>query len=121
MNPPTRVLIVDDDDDVRETLQMILADEGFEVMTAANGREALQVLRTPQRPEAVLLDLLMPVMDGWQTIDALRAEGLLDKVRIVICTSAPKDAPTGFPILPKPIDLHELLAQVSGRGRGTPS
>ena len=117
MNSPARVLIVDDDDDVRETLQMILTEEGLEVMMAANGREALQVIRTPQRPEVVLLDLLMPEMDGWQTIDALRAEGLLDKVRIVICTSAPKDAPEGFPVVAKPIDLTELLAQVTANAR----
>jgi CheY-like chemotaxis protein len=117
MNAPTHVLIVDDDDDVRETLQLILSDEGFEVTTAANGREALRVLRHPPRPAVVLLDLRMPEMDGWQTVDALRAEGLLGEVRIVICTSAPTDAPEGFPVLAKPINLDELLAQVTEAGR----
>jgi CheY-like chemotaxis protein len=116
MSSPNRVLIVDDDDDVRETLEIILTDEGLEVMTAANGREALQVLRT-RRPDVVLLDLLMPEMDGWQTIDALRAEGLRGEVRVVICTSAPKDAPEGFPVLAKPIDLNELLAEVTANTR----
>jgi two-component system, OmpR family, response regulator len=113
MTSPTHVLLVDDDDDVRETLQLILNDEGFEVTTAANGREALRVLRSEPRPAVVLLDLRMPEMDGWQTIDALRAEGLLGEVPIVICTSAPRDAPEGFPVLSKPIHLDELLTEIS--------
>jgi CheY-like chemotaxis protein len=106
------VLIVDDDDDVREILRLVLETEGFEVVTASNGREALQVLERPPRPSLMLLDLRMPDMDGWQTIAALRAKGTLGDVPIVLCTSAPADAPEGFRVLPKPVDLDELLAVV---------
>ncbi|HTJ42474.1 MAG TPA: CBS domain-containing protein [Kofleriaceae bacterium] len=65
-----RVLVVDDDPDIRDQLAEILAEEGYEVITAANGREALERLRDGGRPALILMDLLMPVMDGW----ALRAE-----------------------------------------------
>jgi CheY-like chemotaxis protein len=113
MPDPAPVLVVDDDDDVRETLGMLLELEGFAVRSAANGREALPWLLGPpgaERPRAVLLDLRMPVMTGWDVIEALRGEGRLGEVPIVLCTSSPEDAPEGFPIVPKPVDLDELLA-----------
>lgn len=110
VNP--RVLVVDDDDDVREALELVLASEGVVVETAANGREALARLEAGPRPDMVLLDLRMPELDGWQTIEALRARGALEKLRILICTSAPGDAPPGFTVLPKPVDLEKLLAHV---------
>src|SRR5687768_17065633 len=105
MTPRSRVMIVDDDDDVRELLEIILSAEGIAVTTAANGREALDQLERGPPPDVMLLDLRMPELDGWQTIEALRAKGALDMLRIVICTSAPADAPRGFPVLPKPVDL----------------
>lgn len=106
------ILIVDDDDDVREILRLALEAEGLSVETAANGSEALAALEA-QRAVLMLLDLRMPELDGWQTIDALRARGTLDALRIVVCTSAPADAPPGFRVLPKPVDLDELLALVA--------
>ena len=69
-----RVLVVEDDDEIRRSLAEILGDVGFEVETAENGQVALELLaRMEPPPEVILLDLMMPVMDGWQ----LRAE--LDK------------------------------------------
>lgn len=68
--PAQPVLVVDDDADIREQLAEILADEGYDVITAANGVEALERVRAGARPALILLDLFMPVMDGW----ALRAE-----------------------------------------------
>jgi CheY-like chemotaxis protein len=114
---PTNILIVDDDLDVRETLTVILESEDYQVTTAENGREALQVLAAPGRPSVILLDLRMPEMDGWQVIETLRARGALAEIPIVICTSAPYDAPPGFPVVAKPIDLDDLLAKLS-KARG---
>lgn len=106
------ILIVDDDDDVRDILRLALEAEGISVETAANGREALAALEKPQRPALMLLDLRMPELDGWQTIDTLRARGELDDLHIVVCTSAPADAPPGFRVLAKPVDLDQLLRLV---------
>src|SRR5690349_3166740 len=60
-----RVLIVDDDAAICLSLGDSLRDDGFDVTTAANGSEALEVLRTSPPPSAIILDLMMPVMDGW--------------------------------------------------------
>src|SRR5579862_4602951 len=60
------ILIVDDDPDIRDSLKEVLEDEGYEVNGVANGREALDYLRKSPRPCVILLDLMMPVMDGWQ-------------------------------------------------------
>ena len=59
------ILVVDDDPDVRESLTDILVDEGYRVTGARNGREALEVLRGHTRPSLILLDMMMPEMDGW--------------------------------------------------------
>src|SRR5579871_948059 len=62
---PPRLLLVEDDAAIRESLGEGLQEEGFEVVPAANGQEALDILRDGPRPAAILLDLMMPVMDGW--------------------------------------------------------
>jgi two-component system chemotaxis response regulator CheY len=61
-----RVLIVEDDRSIRGTLAEILADEGYLVQTAENGQQALEVCRAQLAPDLILLDLQMPVMDGWE-------------------------------------------------------
>lgn len=107
------VLVVDDDDDVREVMALILQDEGFLVTTAANGREALERLEHVPEPRVMLLDLMMPVMSGWETIQALRDRGLLERLRIVVCTSAPGEAPKGFPVVAKPIQFGALVSAIA--------
>jgi two-component system, response regulator, stage 0 sporulation protein F len=108
MSDPIRVMIVDDDDDLREMLVLVLESEGFHTCGAMNGVEALDALQG--FTGVVLLDLRMPVMSGWDVIEALRRQGRLGSVPIAICTSSPADAPDGFPILPKPIDLDQMTA-----------
>src|SRR5947207_15447872 len=74
MDPRDYILIVEDDFDIREALTQILEDEGFQVRCASNGREALEVATSGPAPRLILLDLMMPVMNGWQ----FRAEQLKD-------------------------------------------
>ena len=61
---PTQVLVIDDDDDVRESVAEILADQGYQTATASNGQEALEYLHQHPPPDVILLDLMMPVMSG---------------------------------------------------------
>jgi two-component system OmpR family response regulator len=111
MSEPIQVLVVDDDDDVREMLSLVLEAEGFRVRTAWNGREALtELARLPAG--VMLLDLRMPIMTGWEVIDVLREEGRLRRIPIAICTSSPRDAPQGFPILPKPVDFDQMVGMI---------
>jgi CheY-like chemotaxis protein len=107
------VLLVEDEKDSRDTLRELLELEGFRVQTAGNGREALDALNASgDRICIVLLDLFMPVMDGWQVVEQLRADGRLANTKIVIITSAPYRAPAGLPVFPKPLDLDKVMSEV---------
>jgi CheY-like chemotaxis protein len=107
------ILIVEDEKESRDSLREILEFEGYAVETAVNGREALEALNVSDRRVCImLLDLFMPVMDGWQVIDQLRAEGRLDSTKIVIITSAPYRAPAGLPVFQKPLDLDKVMNEV---------
>jgi CheY-like chemotaxis protein len=107
------VLIVEDEVESRETLRDLLELEGYQVRTAANGREALDVLNAADtRICIMLLDLFMPVMDGWQVIDQLRADGRLGCPHVVIITSAAHRAPAGIPVIEKPLDLDKVMTAV---------
>jgi CheY-like chemotaxis protein len=107
------ILVVEDEKESRDSLREILEFEGYKVETAVNGREALDALNASgDRICIVLLDLFMPVMDGWQVIDQLRADGRLSRTQIVIITSAPHRAPSGLPVFQKPLDLDKVMNEV---------
>jgi CheY-like chemotaxis protein len=82
----TSVLVVDDEKDIREMLRIAFISNGYEVFTAANGVEALTSIRRAQ-PSVVLLDLMMPQMSGYEVVESLRQDGLLDLLPIVILTA----------------------------------
>jgi two-component system, chemotaxis family, chemotaxis protein CheY len=98
------VLVVDDDEAVRETVCEALEMIGCTAITAENGVDALKVLET-HRPCLIVLDLLMPVMTGQEMLEAMRKEPKLADLPVLISTSAPHIAPAGVPVLAKPIDL----------------
>ena len=115
------VLIVDDDLDIREALSQILEDQGFDVVTAANGQEALALLRGLEvRPSVILLDLMMPIMDGYGFLDAYRDDASLAVVPVAIITAGNGidhsriDSVT--PIIPKPIDVRRLFTTLGDLG-----
>jgi DNA-binding response OmpR family regulator len=116
------ILIVEDDFDIREALTQILEEEGYAVRGAANGREALDVATADSPPSLIVLDLMMPVMNGWQ----FRAEQLknarLAAVPVLVISADPhlqsKAASLGVAgLLKKPISLDELLAAVKNHCR----
>jgi CheY-like chemotaxis protein len=107
-----RILLVEDDVGVREGISDCLVLEGYEVDTAANGAEALARLRAGTRPGLILLDLVMPVMNGAQLLARLRHEPGLADIPVVLMTAAmPPGArlPPASGYLSKPFDLSELL------------
>lgn len=107
------ILVVEDEKESRDTLKELLELEGYRVETAVNGREALDRLAAiGDQICIVLLDLFMPVMDGWQVIDQLKADGRLDRTNIVIITSAAYRAPAGLPVFEKPLDLDKVMSAV---------
>jgi CheY-like chemotaxis protein len=111
---PTPILVVDDDPDIREALRDILDDAGYSVVLAFHGQMALEMLGTMRRPCLVLLDWMMPVMDGAQFLHLLRENPLYDTVKVILCTASGRDVPPGAQgLLRKPFELEELLAVVS--------
>jgi serine/threonine-protein kinase RsbW len=117
MSPATdsgrAVLVVEDDDATREAECLLLRSQGYEVASAADGREALDRLRAGLRPGAILLDLMMPVLDGY----AFRAEQLRDPelgaIPVVVCSAAAELPGRADPlcpaaVLPKPVEPDEV-------------
>jgi CheY-like chemotaxis protein len=106
------ILVVEDDADIRAALSSILGGEGYAVFCANDGCEALGLLRRGLRPDAILLDLMMPVMSGWQVMEALVEDCELCKTPVVV-VSASHDAPAGAQaFLAKPFGIDALLSTV---------
>jgi CheY-like chemotaxis protein len=105
------ILVVDDELDIRESLQELFEDAGFQVLTAADGVEALAVM-DGEPPCIVILDLLMPGLTGDQVYDSMRRDDRLRAVPVIIATSDPARAPRDVPVLRKPIDVGRLLDAV---------
>ena len=106
------ILIVDDDDDVRQTLTELLEDEGYKAVGAGNGVEALQQLQRSPLPCVILLDLTMPVMDGLQFREEQIRDGRLSAIPVVVITAGGrlgKTPPLGMPVMTKPFDIDALL------------
>jgi CheY-like chemotaxis protein len=110
------VLIVEDDRDTREMLGRFLELEGFDVHTAANGELALKVLQDEEPPSVIILDLMMPVMNGWQFRLAQQSDPNLSQIPVVVVTAAgvrediPAISADGW--LSKPVDFDRLLATI---------
>ena len=81
------ILVVDDDADLRQTLQLLLDDSGYRVTAAASGQAALDQLLAGARPDLILLDLMMPEMNGWQFLERARADASLAAIPVVIMTA----------------------------------
>jgi CheY-like chemotaxis protein len=109
------VLIVEDDEQIRETLGLILELEGYSVRSAANGQEALALLR--ESPTSlIILDLMMPVMSGWEFLAEREKEESLAAIPVVVMTAGSRsdERPRNInAFLSKPVELEELLGTVS--------
>ena len=106
------ILVVEDDHDIRVGVRTLLEDEGFRVLTVTDGRSALDLLeRASEPPRLILLDLMLPVMDGWRFAELLRKRPRLARIPIVIMSAyeepPPPDGIVGF--LKKPVDAEALL------------
>lgn len=114
--PSPLILLVEDDAAIRETVSECLLSEGYRVDAAEHGAEALARLVEGERPALVLLDLVMPVMNGAELVERVRREPSLAGVPLVLMTAAISAPGTPLPrvdaTLVKPFDLDDLLAAV---------
>jgi CheY-like chemotaxis protein len=110
MTRATRILIVDDDVDFSAAMRDLLEDQGCTVLDAADGSEALRILRGGPLPHLILFDLRMPGMNGWEFHDELQREPRLAAVPLAVLSAVSCARPSGdMHVLHKPIDLPNLL------------
>jgi CheY-like chemotaxis protein len=115
MNERPRLLIVDDDPELRQSAVDALSDAGYDTAVAGNGWEALAATQGPHVPQLILLDLMMPDMNGWQFREAQQRDARIRDIPLVVITASrdlvnhPIDADG---VLLKPFGLNDLLGQV---------
>lgn len=109
------ILIVEDDDDIRNVMIDLLESEGYAAQAATNGKEALDLLGTITKPCLVLLDMMMPIMNGRQFLDKVMSDAVLAPIPVLIVSAVADKTNTegsvGF--LKKPIDIDVVLNVVS--------
>ena len=121
-----RVMIVEDDFETRELIAEVLRDDGYAVQTAANGAEALATLRTvtDERPDIILLDLMMPIMSGWQFLDERATDQDLARIPVLVLSADPSRQLASsrgvVAVVGKPFDLPRLLKLVRAVTKAQP-
>ncbi len=111
-------MVVEDDQAIREVLTEVLRFEGFEAFGAANGREALNMLEGHDTPSLIILDLMMPVMNGWEFLDRIHQKPALASIPVIVASaglSRPEGPESAVDFMRKPIDLDEFIARVKKR------
>jgi two-component system chemotaxis response regulator CheY len=108
------VLIVEDDIGIRESLQEALQMDGYSVIAAVHGEDALKYLNTGRvRPSLILLDLMMPVMNGWEFLKTVKANARFSNIPVIVLSAAAKDTGSedlhAVAFLKKPVDLDTLI------------
>jgi DNA-binding response OmpR family regulator len=108
------ILLVEDEDELRDVLTDILEDEGYDVIPASNGKQARDYLDTA-RPSVIILDLMLPIMNGWEYLRALRSDERFASIPVLVTTGVDRDRPPGASaILKKPYSVGELV-EILGR------
>jgi CheY-like chemotaxis protein len=112
----THILVVEDDEDSRSAICDVLIDAGYLPFAVGDGVEALEHLRTGARPNLIVLDLMLPRIDGWRFLSILSKEHELSAIPVVVCSGAVDPHPPGVPrdhVLTKPIKLDALMEFVT--------
>lgn len=112
--PKCTVLVVDDDEGIRTAMAEILELLGYEVSVAADGQEAVEMLKVGLEPRAIVLDMMMPRMDGWTFLSRIRADPRFRELPVVVASAVVGECPAGADAwLQKPFDLADLDREVA--------
>jgi CheY-like chemotaxis protein len=110
------VIVVDDTENIRDAVLEVLGEEGIRAIGFTDGAAALEHLRSGvELPIAILTDLMMPVLDGWQLVECLRGDARLSGIRVIAMTANPMCVgPHAVPLLRKPFHVSDLLGALEG-------
>ncbi len=116
MKQKAKILVIDDDADLATVMKGALESKSYEVIVAYNGKEGLEKAKK-EKPDLVILDILMPVMDGWIFADLFRKDPSLAKTPVIALSSFSESLGQPFPFevsefVPKPLKPKELVAKV---------
>lgn len=118
-----KILVVEDDDMIREAMKLFLELEGYQVFTAPDGKQAIDQLARIPAPELILLDLMMPVMDGYEFLKFRKGSSSISQIPVVVVSAFFNHAPDldvqGF--VAKPIDFGQLLELIARYAGGADS
>jgi two-component system response regulator CpxR len=111
------IVLIEDDQAIRETLKLVIESEGYEVRTAGNGEEALELLKTLKEPCLILTDLMMPKMDGYEFIELASKTHTIAAIPIVVVSATPNESHLKETtksgkikgLIKKPVDLDYLM------------
>jgi CheY-like chemotaxis protein len=109
------VLVVDDDPSIGDALKRFLSREGFSTTCANDGTQALEILQQGTLPSVLLVDLVMPMMGGWELIERLKRDHSLSRIPVVVMSAYPRVvAPAklrhmNLPVVGKPFQMHDML------------
>lgn len=109
-----KILIAEDDPSVRMTIEFVLEDEGFEILMAEDGEQALRIA-LEQLPDAILLDQMMPKMDGKEVFDALRADARTSSIPVFVLSGMARESSSdwdGAQFVGKPFTPDDLIARI---------
>jgi CheY-like chemotaxis protein len=108
-----KILLVDDDDDCLDSLRVLLEDRGYRVHVAHNGRQALDYFHQGGRPGVIILDLLMPVMDGMEFLAHRKTDPLLAQTPVIVVTATEGRLESRDDVVfRKPVDFNALMARI---------
>jgi CheY-like chemotaxis protein len=117
-----KVLLIDDEKLLRITTSMLLKHHGFEIITAENGEQGIELVYK-HTPDTILLDVMMPDMDGWEVLRRLKTDEKTCSIEIIIFTACDMPVPDdilerfgNFTILKKPFQIQQLLQLVARKG-----
>lgn len=115
-----KILVVDDEDDILHFLELVLREKGYDIVTASGGHEALTRAQM-ERPDLILLDIMMPQMDGWEVLKLLRVDEDTAQIPVAMLSARTeaKDRVQGLQegavdYICKPFSLHELVGKIEG-------
>jgi CheY-like chemotaxis protein len=112
---PRQVLVVDDEAGLRDMLAQILSEEGYRVVVADHGRSAIDAIRN-ELPGMIVLDLMMPTMDGYALLDVLTRDPGLSKIPVIVMSAQPsrvRRSPNVVSVMRKPLSLDALVQTIS--------